>query len=138
MTGETNTSLVKEYIESVWNRGDMEALHRLTTQDFRYYLGGQPGRNHSEMADFLSLTRAAFPDWRVASSTVISEGNHVAVRWSGRVTHGGDFHGIPATGKQIEVSGINMYRIAEGRIVAEWEQMDSIGMLKQLGAGGVG
>lgn len=130
------SALVKEYIESVWNRGDIEALHQLTSPEFQYFLGGQPGRNHSDMADFLSLMRAAFPDWRVVISTVISEANHVAVRWSGRVTHGGDFHGIPATGRQIDVSGINVYQIAEEKIAAEWEQMDSIGMLRQLGVGG--
>jgi steroid delta-isomerase-like uncharacterized protein len=135
MTDEDAAALVKEYIDTVWNRGDVEALHRLTAPDFRYYLGGQPGRDHSEMAEFLSQTRTAFPDWRAVISAIISEGDHVAVRWSGRVTHAGDFHGIPATGKQIDVSGINMYQVTEGKLAAEWEQMDSIGILRQLGVG---
>lgn len=136
MTDTDTSAVVKEYIESVWNRGDVEALHRLTSTDFRYFLGGQPGRDHSEMVEFLSLTRAAFPDWRVEIAAIIADGSHVAVRWSGRVTHAGDFRGIPATGKQIDVSGINIYEVTEGEISAEWEQMDSIGMLRQLGVGG--
>jgi len=49
-----------------------------------------------------------------------------------------DFDEVREDNKQIDVSGINMYRIEVGRIVAEWEQMDSIGMLQQLGVGGAG
>ena len=56
--------------------------------------------------------------------------------WAGTVTHEGDFRGIPATGRRIQVSGINMYRVEDGRIGAEWEQMDSIGMLQQMGVVG--
>lgn len=133
--GSTASEIVKRYIDSVWNRGDISALRQLTTPGFRYFLGGQPGRSVSEMAEFLSLTRTAFPDWRVVISTIIAEGEHVAVRWSGRVTHEGEFHGIPATGRQIDVSGINVYQIEGGKIAAEWEQMDSIGLLRQLGVG---
>ncbi len=136
MTDRDAPAIVKEYIDSVWNRGDIEALHRLTTPLFQYYLGGQPGRGHAEMVAFLSETRRAFPDWRVAISTILSEDNHVVVQWSGRVTHEGAFRGIPATGKQIDVSGINLYRIEDGKIAEEWEQMDSLGMLRQLGVGG--
>lgn len=136
MADNDAAELVKEYIEAVWSRDDIEALHRLTTPGFRYFLGGQPGRGHSEMEELLSRTRAAFPDWRVEISKIITEDDHVAVRWSGTVTHQGEFHGIPATGRRIAVSGINVYRIEDGKIAAEWEQMDTIGMLRQLGIGG--
>jgi steroid delta-isomerase-like uncharacterized protein len=78
----------------------------------------------------------AFPDWRVEVAAIIAEGNEVAVRWAGTVTHEGDFRGIPATGRRIQVSGIDMYRVEDGRIGAEWEQMDSIGMLQQMGVVG--
>ena len=57
----------------------------------------------------------------------------VAVRWTGTVTHLGPFHGAPATGRRISVSGINVYRLRDGKIAQEWEQMDSLGMLAQLG-----
>lgn len=128
--------LVLEYIESVWNQGDEHALESLTAPGFTYYLGGQPGRDRTEMAAFLDQIRRAFPDWRVTATAVVAAGDQVAVRWTGTVTHGGEFRGIPATGNRIDVSGINMYRVEDGRIVAEWEQMDSVGMLRQMGVGG--
>jgi steroid delta-isomerase-like uncharacterized protein len=136
MTDGAVRDVVLEYIEAVWNQGDTEALEKLTAPGFAYHLGGQPGRDCAAMRDFLSLIRIAFPDWRVEVSAMVTEGHTAAVRWEGTVTHEGEFRGIPPTGKRIRVSGINMYELADGRIVREWEQMDSIGMLQQLGAGG--
>jgi steroid delta-isomerase-like uncharacterized protein len=129
------SSVVAEYVESVWNQGDIQALRRLTSPEFQYHLGGQPPRDRSGMEDFVAATHRAFPDWRVDILTTVAQGDHVAVRWSGTVTHGGEFHGIPASGNRITVGGINLYRIAQGRVDAEWEQMDTIGMLRQLGVG---
>lgn len=50
------------------------------------------------------------------------------------MTHQGPFYGLPPTGRQIKASGINIYRIVGGKVDAEWEQTDSLGMLQQLGA----
>ena len=131
----SSTSVVREYIESVWNQGDATALHRMTTSGFQYHLGGQPPRDRSGMEEFVATTRRAFPDWRVEVSAMVVQGNQVAVRWRGNVTHDGDFHGIPASGKAIKVCGINWYRVSAGRVAEEWEQMDTVGMLRQLGLG---
>lgn len=127
------SELVTTYIQDVWNQGDLTALTDLTTPDFTYHLGGQPARDRSAMAKFLAGTREAFPDWHVVVESIVSDGHLVAVRWSGTVTHLGPFHGAPATGRRIGVSGINLYRIADGKIAQEWEQMDSLGLLGQLG-----
>lgn len=133
MSGDTLESLVETYIDRVWNEGDLAALAELTTPSFRYHLGEQPPRDGDGMREFLAAMRAAFPDWHVEVEAVVAGGDAVAVRWSGQVTHEGEFHGIPPTGRRIRVGGINMYRIEDGRIAEEWEQTDSLGMLRQLG-----
>jgi len=126
-------SLVSRYIEEVWNKANLAALNDLTTPTFTYHLGGQPPRDIAAMQEFLQAVHVAFPDWRVQVQVIVAESNTVAVRWNGLVTHEGVFQGIPPTGKQISVCGINIYLIAEGKIAQEWEQMDSLGMLQQLG-----
>jgi steroid delta-isomerase-like uncharacterized protein len=133
MSIRNHRDLVTEYIEQVWNHGDVAALEELTTPAFAYWLGDQPSRDRMAMRQFLAATRAAFPDWCVGISAVIEDRDMVAVRWYGTVTHQGPFHGIPATGRQIRVSGINMYRMADEKIAEEWEQTDSLSMLRQLG-----
>ncbi len=132
MSGDVK-DLVRRYIDGVWNQGDPAALAALTTESFAYRLGGQPPLDRAAMQAFVGMTRAAFPDWRVEIAEMIAEPHAVAVRWEGEVTHAGPFRGIPPTGRRIAVSGINVYRIRDGRIDTEWEQTDSLGMLRQLG-----
>jgi steroid delta-isomerase-like uncharacterized protein len=127
-------ALVRQYIQRVWNDGDAAALEQLTTADFVYQLGGQPPRDAPGMREFLGSVRAAFPDWRVEIDDLVADETTAAVRWHGRVTHRGAFHGLPPTGRSASVSGINVYRVSGGKIAAEWEQMDSLGLLQQLGA----
>jgi len=127
-------SVVRDYVEQVWNRGDVASIERLTTPDFAYWLGSQPARNRQAMSQFIAATRVAFPDWAVQIEQAIAAGTTVAVRWRGRVTHSGPFRGLAPTGRTIEVTGINMYAIRAGKICTEWEQTDSLSMLQQLGA----
>lgn len=112
--------VVRRYVESVWNEGDPAALERMTAPGFEYRLGEQPARDVEETQAFIRATREAFPDWRVEI----------------RETHEGTFHGIPPTGARVRVGGINLYHVSGGRVEAEWEQMDSLSLLQQLGAGG--
>jgi steroid delta-isomerase-like uncharacterized protein len=130
---ETAVKLVESYLEGVWNGRNPDALDTLTSPDFTYHLSGQPARDAAEMREFLRAMRVAFPDWRIAVRDIVADDGRVAVRWSGSATHEGSFRGIEPTGRRIEVSGINFYAIEDGRISAEWEQMDSLGMLQQLG-----
>ncbi len=128
-----SAQLVRQYIEEVWNRGDLESLARLTTPAFTYQLASQPARDRAAFGEFLQSMRQAFPDWRVEIGQLVASPAAVAARWHGRATHQGPFRGIPPTGRTINVSGINLYSIEHGKIAAEWEQMDSLGMLQQLG-----
>lgn len=127
-------ALVRRYVEEVWNHGNWASLEELTTPTFAYHLGGQPARDRHGLAAFVAATRKAFPDWRVEIDQAIVDGPAVAVRWHGRVTHRGAFHGLPATGRTVAVAGINVYAIAGTKISGEWEQTDSLGLLQQLGA----
>ena len=126
-------ALIQEYVEQIWNLANLAALDDLTSPAFTYRLGGQPGRDRAGMRQFIEAIHIAFPDWRVQIVELIIEGNTAVIRWQGQVTHLGLFQGIPPTGKQITVSGINIYHVIDGKIAAEWEQTDSLGMLAQLG-----
>ncbi|MBN1163191.1 MAG: ester cyclase [Candidatus Krumholzibacteriota bacterium] len=125
--------LVKRYVEEFWNKGDLEGLKNLTTEDFNYHLGLQPPRDREEMAEFIKVTHHTFPDWRVEITDMIAEGDRVVIKWRGKGTHRESFHGIPATGREIKMGGINIYRLEGGRIAEEWEQTDTVSMLQQMG-----
>lgn len=133
MSKNNGGSIISNFIEKVWNNADLAALDELATETYEYYLGGQPPRNIAAMKEFLQAVHTAFPDWKVQVENISGDDEYIAARWTGVVTHRGIFQGIPPTGKRISVCGINMYKIEDGRISQEWEQMDSLGMLQQLG-----
>ncbi len=80
---------------------------------------------------------AAFPHYELIADDLIAEGDKAVVRFSLRATHQGEFMGIPATGRSINVPGIIIYRVAtnennEVKIVEHWMQIDAMAMMQQL------
>ena len=81
----------------------------------------------------LEMFTSAFPDLHLAYEHVIVEGDMVAGRFTLTGTHQGDFAGIPATGKQISVTGHDFARVVDGKLAEHWVEMDTLGMMQQLG-----
>ena len=82
----------------------------------------------------------AFPLYVMIGEDLIVDGDKVVLRFTWRGTHQGSFMGIPATGRQVNVPGIIIYRLAkdtnnETKIVEHWMQVDSMAMMQQLGVG---
>ncbi|MDQ3444183.1 MAG: ester cyclase [Chloroflexota bacterium] len=77
---------------------------------------------------------AAFPDLRVAVEDMVADGDRIAVRYSIYGTHRGDALGIPATGQAAESTGMDCFRIANGKIAERWAEMDFTGLLVRIGA----
>ena len=76
---------------------------------------------------------AAFPDGQGTTEELVAEGDRVVERCITRGTNKGPFMGAPATGKQIAIESISIYRLANGKIVEHWGQHDGIGLMMQLG-----
>jgi steroid delta-isomerase-like uncharacterized protein len=82
----------------------------------------------------MGLFTTAFPDAQITVDASISVGDLVASRWTTTGTYRGDFHGVPATGRQITMKGMDFSRIVEGKVAEHWAQFDLIGVLQQIGA----
>jgi predicted ester cyclase len=57
----------------------------------------------------------------------------VAVRWTATGTHTGEMFGMPATGKRATVTGMDLFRVQEGKLAGFWLSWDQLGMMQQLG-----
>ena len=75
----------------------------------------------------------AFSDMSFSVEGIIAEGDMVAVRYIMRGTHQGPYQGIPATGKSIEIGGINTARVSGGKFVEGWSGADRLSLMQQLG-----
>lgn len=129
MSTEKNKAFVKEFVEA-GNRGDVEGNIKYTTPDC--LLNGEPfGREGDRQRNLMML--AAFPDGQYSMDDMIAEGDKVVLRWTFRGTHKGELMGIPATGKQVTMSGISIYHFANGMLAEIWENYDRFGFLQQLG-----
>jgi predicted ester cyclase len=76
---------------------------------------------------------AANPDGYHVIEDMIAEGDKVMIRLSAYGTQTGELFGIPPTGKQFRATAIAIYRIANGKIVEHWSEIDNLGVLQQLG-----
>jgi steroid delta-isomerase-like uncharacterized protein len=81
------------------------------------------------------MYRAAFPDLRMEAEDVLASGDKVVARVRATGTHQGDFMGMPATGRAVEVQLIDIIRFGEDGLAHEhWGIFDALGMMQQLGA----
>src|SRR5437879_13560144 len=79
------------------------------------------------------MLHAAFPDGRTTIDDIITEGDKVVVRGTMTGTHSAEFMGIPATGKAVTISGIDITRFENGLSAEHWGQWDVAGLMVQLG-----
>jgi steroid delta-isomerase-like uncharacterized protein len=78
--------------------------------------------------------RMAFPDTVHIIEDQIAEDDKVVTRLRGRGTFTGEILGIPPNGKLIEITGISIHRIVDGKLVEHWANADLMGFMQQLGA----
>jgi predicted ester cyclase len=123
-------------VDGAFQTGDVSALDRLIAPDYREHLRvGDPPPTLEGLKQFIQLIRAAVPDARVAVEDVVAEGDRVMVRHRHRGTHtGAPVMGIPASGRAFEFQGVEIARVAGGRIVESWHVDDNLSLLQQLGA----
>jgi steroid delta-isomerase-like uncharacterized protein len=86
----------------------------------------------SEQAAYEWL-KTVWGGWNITIDEMIAEGDRVMVRWTMHGTHQAEFHGLPRTDKQVTYSGINIFRVADGKIAEVWDLYDRLWMWQQLG-----
>ncbi len=133
-SAELTREVYEEFDRRIYNEHDLDAVDELVTEGFRHHapIPTAPGRDgyRTFLADFYE----AFPDATSETEDTVVDGDRIAVRYTARATHEGEFAGVPATSRQVEVPGISIYRVnAAGRITDEWAQPDLLGLMQQLG-----
>jgi steroid delta-isomerase-like uncharacterized protein len=131
-----NRALVQQYFDAL-NSHQMEALQALVDSGFVDHAplpGQKPGRDGWFEAR-LEAFWTAFSDLVYAVNDLIAENDLVVVRGSAAGTHSGVFLGIAATGRPVQWTYTQMFRIREGRLAEGWTDFDLLGILNQIEAG---
>lgn len=130
---DKNKAIARRFLDELWNRGNFRAVDQLLASDY-------DGHSSTEIQgpdgakEFVSGLRIAFPDFQFEVLDQVSEGDEVATRWIISGTHEGEFQGMPPSGKRIEMTGITIFRIADGKLIEGWTNEDVLGMLQQIRA----
>jgi predicted ester cyclase len=133
---EANKALIGRYRE-IYNSNNLDALGEILSPELIAHtlLPGVPATLEG-IRHVHQMTTAVFPDLHVTTEDLVAEGDKVVECWTQTMTHSGApfFVGnVPASGKKMKTTGISLYRIANGKIVEHWANMDFLGVLQQVG-----
>lgn len=118
-----------------FDKGDLNELQELTASNFVDHspLPGQaPGVVGIKQAS--GVYRTAFPDAKVIIEDLIAEKDEVVIRWTGRGLHKGEFLGIPPSGRPVEMRGISIFRVVNGKIAEQWSELNLFDIMQQIGS----
>ncbi|WP_309138840.1 ester cyclase [Haloterrigena gelatinilytica] len=131
---EETKQVARRYVDVVWNRGNIDGMDEILTSNQLYHDPMSDGAEElKEFKGFIRSYREAFPDLRYEVEEYIAEGDKAAF-W-GRVTgtHEGMFMGVAPTGNEIDIMGIGVIRVEDGKVAERWANFDLFGMFQQLG-----
>lgn len=134
---DANKALAREFYTQVWNEHRADAAATYYAADYADHNPSVPNQPagldgaHAVFSAFL----AAFPDVHFTLDLQLAEGDLVTTRWTASGTNSGSLMGMPATGRQVTVTGVDIFRMQGGTIVERWGSFDLAGMMQQLGAG---
>lgn len=135
MSVEENKALARRWMEEIWEKASSTAMDELLAPDFVFNYsapGVTPDREgYKQTVNGLFVS---FPDVKWTTEDMVAEGDKVAVHWTGRGTHKGEFWRVAPTGKQVTMRGISIMRIEGGKIVKEVGYNNMLDVLEQLGA----
>lgn len=121
-------------IYDAFNTGDDDVLGQYYTKDFvdhQVTVGHAPGVRG--VRTYIAMFREAFPDIRFDMVDLMSEKDRMVAHLRITGTHQGTYLGIQATGRQIDVGAVDVFRIREGKVCEHWGYLADLAILDQLG-----
>lgn len=136
MSTEANKALVRRFYDQVTNGRNLAALDDLLAPNFEGFKveGTEHGQNREEFTHMMTMVFNAFPDRQQTIHDWIVADDKVVTRWTVQGTHQGDYAGIAPTGKQVKFTGMDIFRLVDGKIVEVWAEVDMLGLMHQLEA----
>jgi len=127
-----NKAIVRRYIEQVLNEQRLDLTEEFLAENIELHGSGiPPGLEVVEQ--WLAAFATAFPDGYTIIKDMVAEDDRVVVRTTFNGTHKAEMQDIPATGKTVNMYGITIFRLDNGKIAEGWLVSDNLGMMQQLG-----
>ena len=133
-TAEQNKAFIQRVTEEFYNQGKIELAEQFYASTYVHHDPASPQvRDRDGLKEALRAFRAGCPDLHITTDALFAEGDTVTKRWTYHATHTGDLSGLPPTGRRITMSGLELFRLAGGKIVESWLAYDNLSLMQQLG-----
>ncbi len=134
MSEQDNKAVVRRYYVEVLNQRNIGLLDDLAVEDYVEHdpFPGQ-GNGLADLKARVAGLCAAFEPMHFTIEDVVAEGDKVVVRWTNAGRHSGGFMGIPATGKDFRIAGIDIHVVKDGKLAEHWHVVDQFAQMQQLG-----
>lgn len=129
---------IRKAWDAAWDQGEVDALDALLSPDYHRMGSDSSTQSLTEFKASILATRSAFPDLVTTVDEIVVEGDRAAIRWHSTGNHEHSFLGVPATKRQVAVSGATFALFENDRIVEEYVTWDPRALLTALGIINVG
>lgn len=129
----TNEQLFKIFIEEGFSKGDITVFDKYASTNFIEHQYGFIPPNAEGVKKAIQNLHNSFPDFSLTIEDIISEGDKVWGRMTGRGTHKKQFGPIPPTNKKFEITVIDIMRFSDGKLIEHWGVPDKLALMEQLG-----
>jgi steroid delta-isomerase-like uncharacterized protein len=137
MSAEDNKAVVRRLYEEGNNQRKLDVLGEVMAVDVISHTPFPESKTGLDgFKEVFTEVHTSFPDYQIEVDDQIAEGDKVVTRFTAGGTHEGDFMGVGATGKRIQVRGIDIDRLEDGKIVEHWSEASMLGVAEQLGVVG--
>jgi predicted ester cyclase len=131
---EDNKTVVRRFYEEVFNQGQEAVIDEIVAPDYMDYGHTPPGKGpEGAKQDFRGIA-GAFSNPHFTIDDLIATGDQVIARWTGTFTHTGEFAGVAPTGKSLMLTGMSIYRLANGQLLETRNAVNWMPLLQELGA----
>ena len=132
---ETPEDTLTRLYEDVWNGANPDTADELVHEEYLIHdrdLAAEMQGPELYRA-LASGTRDVFPDMTITIEDMLTAGEKIALRWTMTGTHQGTMFGVESTGRQVELTAIEINRFEDGKLIETWTQSDQLGLMHQLG-----
>lgn len=126
----SNRQRVHQFIEQCWNQQQLNTVDEFLAEDYSDH-AYQPANRYGLVAT-MEILRVSFPDHCHHILQTVAEADRVVLQLRFRASHLGEFRGIAATGRLVDVAVYRMYRLQAGQIAEHWALFDTAGLFQQL------
>ena len=127
-------TLSRRIFDEVWNKRNLDIADELIADEFvTHDPRGTTQKGPQGYKEFVREYTTAFPDLHFTIDDMVADESTVATRWTVTGTHRAPLYGIPATGRNVTMSGVVYSKFKNGKFVVSYSFWDSLSLMKQLG-----